>query len=595
MRFLALRNKTRYRKKIVMLTLSCAFIFALLTARLVYIMIHQADYYTQKAEELHTRERKIKAKRGKILDVNGKILADNKTVCNISVIHNQIQDKEQVIAMLCRELGLTEEYVRKRVKKVSSIQKIKSNVEKEIGDRIRSYDLAGVKIDEDYKRYYPFGTLASKVLGFTGGDNQGIIGLEVKYDEVLMGDKGTILTYTDARGVEIAQKGEQRLDPMPGSDLYISLDSNIQEYATQLAKQAMATKQADRVSIIVMNPQNGQIMAMVDVPEFDLNNPYELPYDSQELSEKDKQNALNQMWRNGCINDTYEPGSIFKIITAAAGLEEKVVTIEDRFSCPGFTTVEDRRIRCHKAGGHGGESFLEGTLNSCNPVSISVGLRLGTDSFYRYMEQFGMFQKTGVDLPGEAGTIIHKKENVGTVELATVSFGQSFQITPIQLATTVSSLINGGKRITPHLAVKAVNKEKGSTTNFIFGTNDDILSEETSETLRYILGQVVENGTGKNGYVEGYHVGGKTATSETLPRGRGRYISSFLGFAPYENPQVLAVAIIHNPQGTYYGGTIAAPIVRQLFENILPYLGGMDYNGQSEKSSNAEAYYGFER
>ena len=590
-----MRNKTRYRKKIVMLTLSCAFIFALLTARLVYIMIHQADYYTQKAEELHTRERKIKAKRGKILDVNGKILADNKTVCNISVIHNQIQDKEQVIAMLCRELGLTEEYVRKRVNKVSSIEKIKSNVEKEIGDRICSYDLAGVKIDEDYKRYYPFGTLASKVLGFTGGDNQGIIGLEVKYDEVLMGDKGTILTYTDARGVEIAQKGEQRLDPMPGSDLYISLDSNIQEYATQLAKQAMATKQADRVSIIVMNPQNGQIMAMVDVPEFDLNNPYELPYDSQELSEKDKQNALNQMWRNGCINDTYEPGSIFKIITAAAGLEEKVVTIEDRFSCPGFITVEDRRIRCHKAGGHGGESFLEGTLNSCNPVSISVGLRLGTDNFYRYMEQFGVFQKTGVDLPGEAGTIIHKKENVGTVELATVSFGQSFQITPIQLATTVSSLINGGKRITPHLAVKAVNKEKGSTTNFIFGTNDDILSEETSETLRYILGQVVENGTGKNGYVEGYHVGGKTATSETLPRGRGRYISSFLGFAPYENPQVLAVAIIHNPQGTYYGGTIAAPIVRQLFENILPYLGGMDYNGQSEKSSNAEAYYGFER
>ena len=590
-----MRNKTRYRKKIVMLTLSCAFIFALLTARLVYIMIHQADYYTQKAEELHTRERKIKAKRGKILDVNGKILADNKTVCNISVIHNQIQDKEQVIAMLCRELGLTEEYVRKRVNKVSSIEKIKSNVEKEIGDRICSYDLAGVKIDEDYKRYYPFGTLASKVLGFTGGDNQGIIGLEVKYDEVLMGDKGTILTYTDARGVEIAQKGEQRLDPMPGSDLYISLDSNIQEYATQLAKQAMATKQADRVSIIVMNPQNGQIMAMVDVPEFDLNNPYELPYDSQELSEKDKQNALNQMWRNGCINDTYEPGSIFKIITAAAGLEEKVVTIEDRFSCPGFITVEDRRIRCHKAGGHGGESFLEGTLNSCNPVSISVGLRLGTDNFYRYMEQFGMFQKTGVDLPGEAGTIIHKKENVGTVELDTVSFGQSFQITPIQLATTVSSLINGGKRITPHLAVKAVNKEKGSTTNFIFGTNDDILSEETSETLRYILGQVVENGTGKNGYVEGYHVGGKTATSETLPRGRGRYISSFLGFAPYENPQVLAVAIIHNPQGTYYGGTIAAPIVRQLFENILPYFGGMDYNGQSEKSSNAEAYYGFER
>ncbi len=404
-----------------------------------------------------------------------------------------------------------------------------------------------------------------------------------------MGDKGTILTYTDARGVEVSQKGEQRIDPLPGNDLYISLDSNIQEYATQLAKQAMETKQANRVSIIVMNPQNGQIMAMVDVPEFDLNNPYELPFDSSELKEKEKQDALNRMWRNGCINDTYEPGSIFKIITAAAGLEENVVTLEDRFSCPGFIVVEDRKIRCHKVGGHGGENFLEGTMNSCNPVFISVGLRLGTENFYKYLNEFGLLKKTGVDLPGEAGTIIHKKENVGMVELTTVSFGQSFQITPIQLATTVSSLVNGGKRVTPHLAVRAVNKEKGTTRNFAFQSENRILSDDTSETLKYMLGQVVENGTGKNGYVEGYRVGGKTATSETLPRGQGKYISSFLGFAPYDNPQVLAITIIHNPQGTYYGGTIAAPVIRQLFENILPYLGGMDYNGQSEKSSNAEA------
>ena len=578
-----MRNKTRYRKKILVLTIGCVLILVSLTIRLLYIMLWQAEYYTQKADELHTRERRIKAKRGRIIDVNGKILADNQTVCNISVIHNQINDKETVIRVLCEELNLSKEFVKKRVNKISSIEKIKSNVDKEIGDRLRKYRLSGVKIDEDYKRYYPYQTLASKVLGFTGGDNQGIIGLEVKYDDVLMGDKGTILTYTDARGIEVTKKGEQRIEPLAGSDLHISLDSNIQEYATQLARQAMATKEADKVCIIVMNPQDGQIMAMVDVPEFDLNDPYTLMIDTSGMSEKEKQDALNRMWRNGCINDTYEPGSIFKIITASAGLEEGVVTLEDRFSCPGFIIVEDRKIRCHKIGGHGSESFLEGAMNSCNPVFISVGLRLGTDNFYKYLNRFGVMNKTGVDLPGEAGTIIHKKENVGLVELATVSFGQSFQITPIQLAATVSSLVNGGKRITPHLAIKAVNREKGITKDYDFPKQDGILSEETSQTLCYALGQVVESGTGKNGYVEGYHVGGKTATSETLPRGRGKYISSFLGFAPYDNPQILAIAIIYNPKGTYYGGTIAAPVVRQLFENILPYLEGKDYNGQSKK------------
>lgn len=581
MRFLTLRNKTRYRKKIVTLAMMCFIIFCLLTGRLIYLMVSQSEYYTEKAEELHQRERKIKAKRGRIIDASGKVLADNKTVCNISVIHNQIQNPENVVKILSKELGLSEEFVTKRIKKVSSIEKIKSNVDKEIGDKIREYNLPGVKVDEDYKRYYPYDTLASKVLGFTGGDNQGIIGLEVEYEKVLEGNAGTILTYTDARGVEVTQKGEERINPQSGNDLYVSLDSNIQEYATQLAKQAMATKEADGVSIIVMNPKNGEIMAMVNVPEFNLNTPYELPYDSSDLNEKEKQDALNKMWRNGCINDTYEPGSIFKIITASAGLEEKVVSIEDRFSCPGFIIVEDRKIRCHKVGGHGSETFLEGTMNSCNPVFITVGLRLGVDKFYSYFKKFGLLEKTGIDLPGEANTIMHKKENIGIVELATVSFGQSFQITPIQLATTASSLINGGTRITPHFAVKSVNPSNKTSQVFQYKTGDKILSSETSSTLRMILEQVVENGTGKNGYVEGYRVGGKTATSETLPRGRGKYISSYLGFAPADDPNILAIAIINNPKGTYYGGTIAAPIVRQLFENILPYLEGMDYNGQS--------------
>lgn len=483
-----------------------------------------------------------------------------------------------MIEVLSRELELSADFVRKRVEKYSSIERIKSNVDKELGDRIREYDLDGVKVDEDYKRYYPYGKLASKVLGFTGGDNQGIIGLEVKYEDYLKGTDGTILTVTDAGGVEIEEAGENRVEPVDGNDLYISLDMNIQSYADQLARQVMETKEADRVSILVMNPKNGEILAMADVPEFDLNNPYEIGEEYGSVSEEKKQEILNGIWRNGCINDTYEPGSTFKVITAAAGLEEGAVTVEDTFFCPGYIMVEDRRIRCHKTTGHGSETFVDGTKNSCNPVFITVGLRIGVDRYYHYFKQFGLLQKTGIDLPGEAGTIMHKKEDMKAVELATVSFGQSFQITPIQLAATVSSIVNGGNRITPHFGVRSMNKDKTQIKNFSYPVTEHIVSEETSATMRMILEQVVESGSGKNGYVEGARVGGKTATSQTLPRGSGRYIASFLGFAPADDPEVLALAIIHNPQGVYYGGQIAAPVVRQLFENILPYLGKMDYN-----------------
>jgi len=572
------KNKTRYRKKIVILAIGCATLLLLLIVRLAYVMISQSGYYTDKALELHQRERSIKAQRGRIYDATGEILADNVTVCSVSVIHNQIKDKEAVISLLTEKLGLSDEYVRKRVEKVTSIEKIKNNVDKSIGDEIRSYNLEGIKVDDGYKRYYPYGELASKVLGFTGGDNQGIIGLEVVYDDVLLGTNGTILTYTDARGVELTEWGEERVEPIPGENLCISLDRNIQSYATQLAYQAMKTKEAESVSIVVMNPQNGEIMAMVNVPEFDLNDPYNLNVDSSVLSEEERMNKLNSMWRNGCINDTYEPGSVFKIITSAAGLEEEVVSVDSGFSCPGFIVVEDRKIRCHKTAGHGGQSFLEGTMNSCNPVFVTVGLRLGSDRFYDYFDRFGLLDKTGIDLPGEAGTIMHKKENIGLVELATISFGQSFQITPIQLATTVSSLINGGTRVTPHLAVKTVDEEGNTKRVFTYDDDTRIVSEKTSETLRGILEEVVANGTGKNGAVEGFRIGGKTATSETLPRGQGKYIASFLGFAPADNPQVVAVAIVNHPKGNYYGGSVAAPIIRQLFENILPYLEGMDYN-----------------
>ena len=573
-----MKNKTFNRQKIVIVFFACLFIFLLLLGRLTWLMVADSVYYTEKARELHERERSIKAARGRILDAGGKVIADNKTVCTISVIHSQITDPEKVIEVLSRELELPADSVRRRVEKYSSIERIKSNVDKEMGDRIREYDLDGVKVDEDYKRYYPYEKLASKVLGFTGGDNQGIIGLEVKYEDYLKGTDGTILTVTDAGGVEIEEAGENRVEPVDGNDLYISLDMNIQSYADQLARQVMETKEADRVSILVMNPKNGEILAMADVPEFDLNHPYEIGEEYGNVSEEKKQEILNGIWRNGCINDTYEPGSTFKVITAAAGLEEGAVTVEDTFFCPGYIMVEDRRIRCHKTTGHGSETFVDGTKNSCNPVFITVGLRIGVDRYYHYFKQFGLLQKTGIDLPGEAGTIMHKKEDMKAVELATVSFGQSFQITPIQLAATVSSIVNGGNRITPHFGVRSMNKDKTQIKNFSYPVTEHIVSEETSATMRMILEQVVESGSGKNGYVEGARVGGKTATSQTLPRGSGRYIASFLGFAPADDPEVLALAIIHNPQGVYYGGQIAAPVVRQLFENILPYLGKMDYN-----------------
>ena len=575
-----IKNTTYNRKKIVTAFFLFLVIFVALMGRLLYLMVFSSDYYMEKAKQLHERERSIKAARGRIIDANGTVIADNKTVCTISVIHSQIREPDRIVEVLSKELELSEEYVRKRVEKYSSIERIKSNVDKEKGDAIRAYNLAGVKVDEDYKRYYPYDSLASKVLGFTGGDNQGIIGLEVRYEDYLKGQEGTILTVTDARGIEIDEAGEERVEPVPGNDLYISLDMNIQSYATQLAKQTMETKEAERVSILVMNPQNGEIMAMADVPEFDLNNPYELPEgtDTGDLSQEKKQELLNAMWRNGCISDTYEPGSTFKVITAAAGLEEGVVTVDDRFSCPGYIMVEDRRIRCHKTSGHGAENFVEGTMNSCNPVFITVGLRLGVDNYYKYFKQFGLLEKTGVDLPGEAGTIMHKKEDMKAVELATVSFGQSFQITPIQLAATVSSIINGGRRVTPHFAVMTADREGNQMKSFTYPVTKSIVSSETSATMRMILEQVVAAGSGKNGYVEGARVGGKTATSQTLPRGSGRYIASFVGFAPADNPKVLALVIIHNPQGVYYGGQVAAPVVRQLFENILPYLGEMDYN-----------------
>lgn len=567
-------QKTFHRNKTVTVLFVCIAVFLGLIVRLVYLMVFQSEYYMQKAKELHERERVIKAARGRIIDANGEILADNRTVCTISVIHNQIENADEVVAVLSKELDLSEEYVRKRVEKYTAIEKIKSNVDKSVGDIIRSYELAGVKVDEDFKRYYPYDSLASKVLGFTGGDNQGIIGLEVIYEEYLKGEAGTILTVTDAKGVEVPEAGEERIEPVNGKDLYISLDRNIQSYATQLALQTMETKQAESVSIIVMNPKNGELMAMTNVPEFDLNNPYTLPEEAGEAGPdpEKEQELLNAMWRNGCINDTYEPGSTFKIVTAAAALEEGVVTVDDTFSCPGYVMVGDRRIRCHKIAGHGAENFVQATMNSCNPVFVTVGLRLGVDNFYKYFRQFGLLDKTGIDLPGEAGTIMHKKENIGQVELATISFGQSFQITPIQLAVTAASIVNGGRRVTPHFGVRVANADGTESQSFTYKVREGTVSEETSATMRYMLEQVVENGGGQKAYIEGRRIGGKTATSQTLPRGSGKYIASFMGFAPADDPQVLAICIINHPQGTYYGGQIAAPVVKQLFENILPYL-----------------------
>lgn len=573
-RFCIYRNKTFNRRKIMIIFVAVLLLMVFLMGRLVYLMIFCSEYYGVRAENLHERERNIKAARGNIYDRNGVVLAENKTVCTISVIHSQIEDPEKVIAVLTKELGMSEETVRKRVEKVSSIERIKTNVEKETGDAIRAYELAGVKIDEDYKRYYPYNELASKVIGFTGGDNQGIIGIEVKYDEYLEGINGKILTLTDARGVEIKNAGERRSEPVEGDDLYLSLDYNIQMYAAQAAVKVREEKQADSVSILVMNPQNGEILAMVNEPEFNLNEPFALNTEiDTELSEEEKQNALNKMWRNQCINDTYEPGSTFKIITASAALEEGKVSLSDQFNCPGYKIVEDRRIRCHKVGGHGAEDFTHGIMNSCNPVFIEIGLRIGSVRFCDYFEQFGLLSRTNIDLPGEASTIMHKRENIGQVELATMSFGQSFQITPIQLATTVSSIINGGNRVTPHFGVETKNAEGEVTHTFVYEQKEHIVSEETSTTMRYLLEKVVSEGSGKNAALEGFSIGGKTATSQTLPRSEKRYISSFLGFAPADDPQVLALIIINNPQGVYYGGTIAAPVCRDLFSNILPYLG----------------------
>lgn len=581
------RNHTYLRKKIALVWFLFTFLLMALCVRVGYLMIFRSEYYSEKAIELHERERSIKAARGQILDANGIVLADNETVCTISVIHSQITDKETVIDILCQELSLSEEYVRKRVEKVSSIEKIKSNVSKELGDIIRNYDLDGVKVDEDYKRYYPYGELASKVLGFTGADNQGIIGLEVKYDSYLQGTKGTILTVTDARGVEIADASESRIEPIAGNNLVTSIDINIQTYATQLAYEVMEKKEAEGVSILVMNPKDGAIYAMVNVPEFDLNDPYTLTEDTillqgieneDNLSQEERQNALNTMWRNANISDTYEPGSIFKVVTAAIGLENDKVSVNDGFYCPGYIVVEDRRIRCSRTKGHGSETFEVGTMNSCNPVFITVGLRIGAELFYDSMNKMGILDKTGIDLPGEAGTIMHKKENIGEVELATISFGQSFQVSPIQMATTVASIINGGNRITPHIGMKVVDGEGNLVEEFQYDTDEQIISEETSETMRQILEKVVSEGGGKNAAIEGFSIGGKTATSETLPRGTGKYISSFVGFYPAEDPEVLAMVIIHKPTGMYYGGQVAAPVVKQLFQNILPYLEGVDYN-----------------
>ena len=538
------KNKTFHKKKTLVVFLGCMFMLTVLIGRLVNLMVVQSEYYAKKADDLHERERKIKAARGRILDANGVVLADNKTVCTISVIHSQIKEPEKVIAMLTKELGIDEAEARKRVNKISSIE------------RVKTYQFAGVKVDEDFRRFYPYGGLASRVLGFTGGDNQGIIGLEVKYEEVLKGINGTILTTTDARGIEQNGIGEKRKEPVEGFDLCISLDYNMQMYAQQEAERVMEQKEAEKVSVLLLNPQNGEIYACVNVPEFDLNDPYTLPESVTVSDRKERTDALNRMWRNTCINDTYEPGSTFKIITASAGLEAGVVTLQDQFSCPGFRVVEDRRIHCARRTGHGAQTFVQGIENSCNPVFIDVALRLGVEKYYDYFQKFGLLEKTGIDLPGEAGTIMHKKENIGQVELATIAFGQSFQITPLQLATTAASLINGGERITPHFGVKVQNRDG-----------------KVIKTYSYEKKMVVKEGGGKNGQVEGYRIGGKTATSQTLPRSANRYISSFLGFAPADDPVILGVCIIYNPQGIYYGGTIAAPVMKTIFENVLPYLG----------------------
>lgn len=569
------KTKTYHRRKIVIVFFVCIFMLVGLMGRLVYLMIYRSDYYQEKADELHERERSIKAARGKIIDRSGTVLATNRTVCTVSVIHSQIKEPQKIIDILSKELAIDKETVKKRVEKISSIERVKANVDKEVGDRIRSYDLAGVKVDEDFKRYYPFDSTASKVLGFTGSDNQGIIGLEVYYEDYLKGIDGMILTQTDARGIELDGEAEERAEAIPGNNLHLTLDYNIQMYCEQAAKKVLEEKEAEYVSVIIMNPQDGAIYANVNVPEFDLNNPFRLPEgtDTSQMTEQQKNDALNRMWRNQSVNDTYEPGSTFKIITSTIALEEGKVSVNDTFSCPGFAIVEDRKIRCHKVQGHGAEDFKAGIQNSCNPVFINVGLRVGSDAFYDGMKQLGLLSKTNIDIPGEAGTIMHKKEAIGLVELATISFGQSFQITPMQLAATVSSIINGGTRVTPHFAKEIRNEEGTLIKQFDYGNGNQIISKETSETMRMLLESVVAEGGGSKGQVEGYRIGGKTATSQTLPRSAKQYISSFVGFAPADNPQVLGLVIIAKPKGIYYGGTIAAPVLQGIFENILPYLG----------------------
>lgn len=561
------------RKMLLIYVMGIILVCIVATGKLAYIMIFKSEYYTEKALDVQERQRKIKAPRGKILDRNGKVIASNKTVCTISVIYNQVKEPEKVIKMLASELQMEEKDVRKKVEKISSREKIKSNVDKKTGDKIREYNLSGVKVDEDYKRYYPYESLASKVLGFTGADNQGIIGLEVKYEKYLKGMDGLILTPTDTRGIEMENALEQREEPVPGNNLTTTIDVNIQQYAEQIAYNTLEAKGANYVSIIVMNPNNGEVLAMVNAPEFNLNEPYKLNYEiSGEDKKKKKQDLLNKMWRNQCINDTYEPGSTFKVVTATAALENNVVTLDSRFSCPGFRIVDDRKIRCHKTTGHGAETFLQGTMNSCNPVFIDVGLKVGVKKFYKELDKLGLLQKTGIDIPGEAGTIIHQIKNVGNVELATMSFGQSFQITPVQYLVAASAVVNGGKLVTPHFALKAENVEGNLVEKFGYKEKKGVVSKETSDTMKYVLEKVISEGTGSKGQVEGYKVGGKTATSQKLPRGSGRYIASFMGFAPADNPKVMAMAIIDEPEGIYYGGQVAAPVISELYRNILPYL-----------------------
>ncbi len=580
-----METRTYQRRKMLVVLLMMTLLLAVLLARMWYIMVNRSQHYKERADDLHERERVIKAERGIIYDRNGVALATNQSVCTISVIHNQITDPETVIQVLSETLGLDSEKVRKRVEKVSSIERIQSNVPKETGDLIRSYKLDGVMVDEDYSRYYPYDELAAKIIGFTGGDNQGIIGLEVMYDDYLQGEEGRILTVTDVRGIEVENSAETRIDPVMGESLHLSLDYNIQSYVTQVAEKVMKQKQAKSVSVILMNPQNGEIYAMVNVPEFNLNEPFTLIPSITADAGVNTQDLLNQMWRNGCINDTYEPGSTFKIITATSALEKNVVTLNDTFSCPGFRIVADRKIRCHKTGGHGSETFTEGFMNSCNPVFMDVGARVGIEGLYEYFEKLGLFEKTGVDLPGEATSIMHKIENVGAVELATISFGQSFQITPLQLLRAVSAVINGGNLVTPHLGMYTTDAAGNQKTVFDYPIESGAISQETSETMKELLGLVVSEGTGKNGQVAGYSVGGKTATSQKLPRGSGKYIASFIGFSPVENPQIIGIILIDEPVGTYYGGTIAAPVMSEIYQMVLPYLFPEDKQEETQEET----------